>query len=253
VVSAAGGPVVGGDPDDGDAVLERVATIARALADAGGLDAVLQRIVDLGVRHLERCDGASLMFVQRGGAIATPSFSSAIAQATDRVQYETGEGPCLTSMDTHRTVVIDDLATETRWPRFAARALELGVRSMCSFRLFLEEDTMGALNFYANAARAFGRRDVLLGEVFASHAAVALRSAITETGLETALRSRDVIGQAKGVIMSREHVTASDAFDRLRASSGRQNRPVRELAEEVVRTGEVPALEPTRRERREGA
>jgi hypothetical protein len=231
------------------AMLERVATIARALAEARTLDDVLQRIVDLGVRHLDRCDGVSLMLVQRRGRVSTPVYSSDIARDTDTAQYETGQGPCLTAMDTRRTVVIDDMADEARWPGFSERALALGVRSMCSFRLFLEADTMGALNFYASTADAFLPHDVLLGEVFASHAAVALRSAITAAGLESALASRDRIGQAKGVIMSRERITGEAAFDRLRALSERQNRPLSEVADDVVRTGEAPRPEPTRRER----
>lgn len=233
-----------------EAVLEELARIARTLAEARSLDEVLQRIVDLGAHHLEHCDGVSLMLIQRGGRLSTPAYSSDVARATDRVQYETDEGPCLTSMSSHRTVVIDDLQEEGRWPRFAARVLELGVRSMCSFRLFMEQDTLGALNFYASRPHAFGRRDVLLGEVFASHAAVALRAAITENGLEAALRSRDVIGQAKGVIMQRDVVTADEAFARLRELSERQNRPLRDIADDVVRTGEIPAPAPTRRQRR---
>ncbi len=227
-------------PDEGEATLEAVARIARSLAEAESLDEVLQRTVDLGSHHLERCDGVSLMLIQRHGRLSTPAFSSDVARRTDLVQYESGEGPCLTSMHDHRTVVIADLRDDARWPRFAERALALGVRSMCSFRLFLEQDTMGALNFYASVPDAFGRREVLLGEVFASHAAVALGAAITETGLEAALVSRDVIGQAKGVIMSERRVPAQEAFDHLRAVSVQRNRPLRDIAEELVRTGEVP-------------
>ena len=236
------------DVVDGDTDLERVAEIARGLAEAPDLDALLQRAVDLGEQHLERCDGVSLMLVKRRDRVSTPAYSTTTARDVDQAQYDAGEGPYLTAMAEHRTIVIDDLQEERRWPAFAARALELGVRSLCSVRLFLEGDTMGALNFHASEPRAFGRHDLLLAEVFASHTAVALRAAITETGLETALRSRDVIGQAKGVIMTREAATPEQAFDRLRALSQRQNRPLREIAEQVARTGRVPALEPSRRE-----
>ncbi|WP_052667722.1 GAF and ANTAR domain-containing protein [Nitriliruptor alkaliphilus] len=235
----------------GDEVsLERVAEIARSLAGAAGLDEVLQRVADLGAQHLERCDGVSVMLVQRGGRLATPAYSTTVARDSDRAQYDTGEGPCLTSMDTQRTIVIDDLEQEDRWPRFREQALALGIRSMASFRLFLEGDTMGALNFHASTAHAFGHHDLLLGEVFASHAAVALRAAITEAGLEAALESRDRIGQAKGVIMNREGASPQQAFDRLRALSERQNRPLRDVADQIARTGEIPVLEPTRKQRR---
>lgn len=237
------------DTVDEDAVLERVAGIARELAAAHGLDEVLHRIVDLGAQHLERCDGVSVMLVQRRGRISTPASTTETARASDHAQYEAGEGPCLSSMDEHRSILVDDLHVDDRWPRFAERAAGLGIRSMCGIRLFLDGDTMGALNFYAAEPHAFERRDVLLGEVFASHAAVALRAMITESGLETALRNRDVIGQAKGVIMNRDTVTAEEAFARLRVLSQHQNRPLREVAEDVVRTGEIAAPAPTRRGR----
>ncbi|MFA9446071.1 ANTAR domain-containing protein [Egicoccus sp. AB-alg6-2] len=111
---------------------------------------------------------------------------------------------------------------------------------MISFRLFLEGDTLGALNFYSATAHAFGARSRLLGQVFASHAAVAMKASIAEVGLHAALESRDVIGQAKGILMAREALTSQAAFDRLRDVSQRRNVALRELAEEATRTGESP-------------
>jgi AmiR/NasT family two-component response regulator len=81
---------------------------------------------------------------------------------------------------------------------------------------------------------------MLLAQVFASHAAVALKAAISEAGTQAALESRDVIGQAKGVLMAREGLTADDAFARLRSLSQQRNQPVRDLAEDIATTGEVP-------------
>lgn len=216
-----------------------VATIARRLAEADGLDALLQRIVDLGEAYLDGCDGVSLMLVRRGG-ISSPAYSSRVAYESDLAQYETDEGPCLEAMRQHETIVIDDLRQEPRWPSYRERALELGVRSMASFRLFLLEDTMGALDFYSRSPGTFGDQARLIGRVFASHAAVAMKAAITETSLEAALATRDLMGQAKGVLMAREAITGEAAFERLRAISQGTNRPVREVADEVVRTGQAP-------------
>lgn len=220
-------------------LLEEVAGIARQLAAAPDLDALLQRICDLGQTHLGPCDGVSLMLIRRGGQIATPAYSSAIASENDQAQYATGDGPCLQSIREHQTITIEDLETEDRWPAYRDRALELGVRSMNSFRLFVEGDTMGALNFYATAPRAFDPRSELLGQVFASHAAVALKAAIAESGLEAALQTRDVIGQAKGVLMERLALTADDAFAMLKQRSQELNQPLRELAADVARTGVI--------------
>jgi GAF domain-containing protein len=227
--------------DAGPEDLEQVAEIARELADAASVDDLLQRIADLGERYVEDCDGVSIMFVHRGGRITSPAFSSRVAYDSDQAQYVADEGPCLEAIREHHTIVIDDLEDDERWPVYRRLALELGVRSMISFRLFVREDTMGALDFYSRTPHVFGARSRLIGQVFASHAAVALKAAITEAGLTTALASRDVIGQAKGVLMEREHLTAPEAFARLTTISQAINRPLRDIAAEIAETGDVPS------------
>jgi GAF domain-containing protein len=225
---------------DRDRDLEEVAEIARRLAESEDLDELLHRIVELGTAHLEGCDGVSLMLVRAGGRIDSPAYSSRVAYDSDQAQYHTNEGPCLEAIREHATVLIDDLETDERWPNYRRAALELGVRSMISFRLFVHADTMGALDFYSRRPHVFDARSRLLGQVFASHAAVALKSAIVEVGLHTALETRDVIGQAKGILMERERLSPDAAFGRLRALSQRDNVPVRVLAQDIVATGEVP-------------
>lgn len=220
--------------------LEQVAEIARRLSAADSLDAVLQRIADLGEEYLDKCDGVSVMFVHRGGRISSPAFSSTVAFDSDQAQYTANEGPCLEAIREQHTVLIDDLRQDERWPAYRRLALDLGVRSMLSFRLFVESDTMGALDFYSRTPHAFGETDRLLGQVFASHAAVALKAAITEAGMAAALRSRDVIGQAKGVLMERGRISAAEAFDRLQSMSQEANRPLREIAGEIAGTGAIP-------------
>jgi GAF domain-containing protein len=222
-----------------DRALEEVAAIARRLAESVDHDELLQRVVDLATGYLPGCEGASLMIVGHGSRISTPAFSSPTAAAVDRAQYEVDEGPCLESIRSQHTVIVDDLAHDDRWPRFRARALDEGVRSMMTVRLFVLGDTMGALNLYSSYPHAFRQRSIVLGSVFASHAAVALKAAIAEVGADAALRSRDLIGQAKGIIMATEGRTAEAAFERLRAASQARNVAVRDLADEVVRTGEL--------------
>jgi GAF domain-containing protein len=219
--------------------LEHVADVARRLAAEDHIDSLLQRIVDVGEEEIEGCDGVSLMLIGKGGRISTPAFSSPVARDSDLAQYESDEGPCLESLREHQTVMIDDLETEPRWPMYREKALQLGVRSMLSIRLFLYEDSMGVLNFYSSLPHAFDRSAQLYGEVFAAHAAIALKAAIVEGGLQQALLSRDVIGQAKGIVMSAEGLSSRDAFARLQSVSQEQNRQLRDVAADVVRTGEL--------------
>ncbi|MET0187650.1 MAG: GAF and ANTAR domain-containing protein, partial [Pseudonocardia sediminis] len=162
----------------------------------------------------------------------------------DAIQYELGEGPCVGAMTDHEIYLIDDLATEPRWPRFSRRAAaETGVASMLSFRLFLEEDTIGALNLFSRTVAAFTAHDRDVGAVLAAHAAVAMAAARQRERaeqLDTALATSRRIGIAMGVLMARRSVTEQRAFDLLREESQHRNTKLRDVAEAVVATGELP-------------
>ncbi len=216
------------------------AEIARELASARTLDETLQGVVDLACDVIEGCTSATISFIHRGGKISSPAFSGRLAKDADMLQYEVGEGPCLQAIREHETYRIDDMEEEERWPRFTERVQELGVASMLTFRLFHGRDTMGALNLYSQQPQAFDDEAEAFGTVFASHAAVALKSAISEAGDKEALESRDIIGQAKGILIERHGVSADVAFNVLRAASQRQNRRIRDIAEEIVRTAQLP-------------
>lgn len=226
--------------DPQDELLEHLGSIALELSDADTVEQTLQRIVDLGEKLLEDCDGVSLMLISKGGKIDTPAASSQVAYDSDMAQYATGEGPCLDAIKDDRTVVVDDLETDQRWPDYSARALELGVRSMISFRLYVTDDSMGALDMYSRQPDAFGRRSRLVGQVFAAQASVAMKATLVEAGLQMALQSRDVIGQAKGIVMARGRMTADMAFEVLTRLSQDRNQKLAELAEQIARTGEIP-------------
>lgn len=216
------------------------ADLARELASLRSLDETLQRAVDLAVRTVEGCDSSTISFVHRGGKILSPAFSGQLAKDADELQYEVGEGPCLHAIREQETYLVDDLKEEERWPKFRERALALGVASMITFRLFVERETIGALNLYSRQPHAFDDEAVKLGTIFASHSAVALKAAISEAGHEAAIQSRDVIGQAKGIIMERQGLSADDAFDLLREISQGENRRLRDIADEIARTRAIP-------------
>ncbi len=219
--------------------LKRVAEIARRLAETDDLDETLQRVVDLAMGHIDHCDGATMMVLQ-GGRITTPASTSTDARGADLAQYRAGEGPCLTAMREHRLVVIEDIQTDGRWPQWRTELTELGWSSMIGLRLFVAEQTMGALTRYSRTADAFDERAQTMADIFASHAAVAMKAAISEAGLHRALASRDVIGQAKGVLMERRRLSGEQAFAHLRQMSNHHNVKLREIARQIAESGEVP-------------
>lgn len=229
-----------GEELTGVTALERVADIARKLADTEHLDETLQRVVDLAEDYIEHCEGVTLLFVRPDDSMVTPAWSNREARAADIAQHETGEGPCLSAIREHETIVIDDLASEERWPKWRAEVSELGWRSMVGVRLFVAENTMGALDLYSPRAHGFDEQSQALAKVFASHAAVAMKAAISDHGLKLALEARDLIGQAKGVLMERERLSAQQAFRRLRDLSNQHNLKLRDLARDIAETGEMP-------------
>lgn len=160
-----------------------------------------------------------------------------------------GEGPCLDAIWTQQTVIIHDMANETRWPTFAARAAALGVGSLISFRLFVRDQTLGALNLYGLPGAEFDERATLIGEVFATHAALALSQARHARQLDEALASRDLIGQAKGMLMAQHDVTGPRAFDLLVRASQETNLKLADVAHWMVNEHEQPHADnrPTQR------
>lgn len=110
---------------------------------------------------------------------------------------------------------------------------------MLSFRLFSHSDTIGALNLYARGADAFTDRDAHLGTLFAAHAAMAMSATMTQANLSTALDNRDLIGQAKGILMERFKVDDVTAFTLLAEAASRTNRKVRDIAAHLAHTGEM--------------
>src|SRR5207248_3194964 len=161
----------------------------------------------------------------------------------DNYQYEAHEGPCVEAVKEPEPVVYSaDLASEQRWPAFAPRAAERGVGSILSNKIAANA-TVAALNMYAGQAHSFTDADREAARLFALFAAVMMgfsQERMQATQLRAALESRDVIGQAKGIIMERDKLTADQAFEKLRRASQQLNRKLRELAEDVAATGEEP-------------
>jgi GAF domain-containing protein len=214
--------------------------IARKLVEAKDVQATLDEIVRLALKTVNGSDSAAISLVEKR-SVTTQAASSDVPRSVDAIQYETGEGPCLDAIREHEVFRTDKLASESRWPDFARRATEeTGVVSMLAIRLFVDGDTMGALNMYSAQDAAFGDDAVAVATVFAAHAAVALSTAREEANLKAALANRDVIGQAKGILMARDGITAEQAFDEIRTASQQLNRKLRDVADDVATTGELP-------------
>lgn len=229
----------------GGQVAEQLAEIARILLSPGTVAETLQRIVLLSVDSIEHCDAAGLCAQDHD--LAGVISSSATIESLDRLQTTLGEGPCVDTLGGLDSVYVPDLADSPSWPQFAPLAAETGMRSALAYRLRDGARTYGALQFYAQLPGAFNATDRAQGLIFAAHAGMALavaREAASLQGrtdhLQTALISREIIGQAQGILMERERITAEQAFELLRRSSQHLNLKLRDVAQELVDTGTVP-------------
>ena len=214
---------------------ETFAQVARLLIEEHDVERTLDRICLLAVQTIEGCETAGIS-IASAGRVTSRARTDTVPREVDTIQSETQEGPCVDAIREHEVFITGSLSRELRWPHFAHRAHdETGVESILSLRLFVDEDTLGALNLYSTRPEAFDDQDVALGSVFAAHAAVALAAAHRQANLETMAATRDDIGMAKGIIMARQNVSEDEAFDILRRASQRMNVKLRELAVRVVR------------------
>src|SRR6185437_12839887 len=130
---------------------------------------------------------------------------------------------------------IADLAADQRWPRYRRHALQqTPIRSILSFELYVDGSSMSALNFYAERPQAFNEESVELGTVYATHIALAWSIMRRQDQFRSALASRDIIGQAKGVIMERFNLDAVEAFELLTRVSQQSNTRLVDVAAALI-------------------
>lgn len=230
-------------PEPGRELANQFASVARALESEPTVEATLQRVVEIARLIVPGCHHAGITVLRRGKP-ETPAATDEVSGEVDKVQYETGEGPCLSAIVEQHTFRTGDLLAETRWPKFSKPAVErTGVRSVLAYRLFTSEDTFGALNLFSRERDAFDDDSVGVGTILAAHAALAFARAREReqiSGLEQAVASNRAIGMAIGILMAIRRVGQDEAFDLLRTVSQRTNRKLREIADEVVHTGQLP-------------
>jgi hypothetical protein len=225
------------------------AEIARYLYQADNFEDVLTRIIHTAVSVVSGCDMASITVREGVETFRTLASTHAAALAVDKAQYEAREGPCLDAVET--AIVYAPSFPDPRWPSFAGRPAESGVEAIVSYRLaasgrIAEDLAAGSLNVYAGTPQTFDDEAREIGLILAAHASVGIqavreREALEQLGrqLHQALSSRDVIGQAKGILMERLRITPEDAFDTLRRASQRLNIKLREIAERLAETGNL--------------
>lgn len=218
----------------------RLAEAARAMADSRDDTDTLQRVAEMTVDLIESCDVAGVC-VLRSGRHDSCAHTHSYVQAMDDLQRELGEGPSVSGLSAMDVVAVEDLGSDAPWPRWGEQVVDqTGLRSYLGFRLFTDVDSIGTLNLYSYETGSFDYQDRLDGMVVAAHAAVAINAAVRQDQMHTALTSRQLIGEATGMLRAKFELTSEQAFGVLKRISSQQNLKLFAVAQHVVETGTLP-------------
>lgn len=208
----------------------------------------------------ERCvqllgvSAAGLLLTDGQDAHQVVAASSERTRLLELFQLQADEGPCLDCFRTGEQVSVVDLASTDRWPHFAAAAAEVGYSAVHALPMRLRTEVIGALNLFDVRAGALDPQTLSAGQALADVATIGLlqqrtirRSDVLVEQLQTALNTRILIEQAKGVVAERLHVDVAEAFTLLRSEARGGNRRLSDLAQAIVDGSEqLPSRPPTR-------
>jgi hypothetical protein len=229
------------------------ATAEQLVRRSGGTAAIgseaeqaLLRLTGAAAEHVPGAAYAGLTVRAPGGGLASRAPSDPAIEELDRAQAELGEGPCVDALGAGAgsVTVVEDFALERRWPRFSPLAQKAGIGGLISFALAPQDAEPGALNLYARTGTMFDATARTVAAAFATQASVAMYGARRVEQLTHAIATRDVIGQAKGILMERFSLDEHQAFDLLVRSSQDTNLKLLEvsrwLTEEVTGRARPP-------------
>lgn len=190
---------------------------------------------------------AGIVLVDPGGELHVLASSSEQSRLLELFQIQAGSGPCLEAFRTGRAVFVENLsAGEQRWPKFAERAAEYGLRAVSALPLRLREQRVGALNLFHAQPGSLSDSDIAIGQALADVAAIGVlhqrirnHTEGLNQQLQTALNTRVVIEQAKGVLAERGAIDVDRAFTLLRAHARRTNQRLVDVARDVVGGGDT--------------
>jgi hypothetical protein len=219
---------------DDQQLLELMQGLSRSLTP-GDLDQTLSRITQAAAEVLPSVDFASITVLHADGRLETVAPTDDLLWGVDAAQYELREGPCYDAAADAVHVVSPELASDQRFPRYAATAVAAGINSQAGIRLFDAPKSRGALNLYARSSGAFTDLG-MLGTLFQHQSAMAIDYAREIQNLREAVRTRGMIGQAVGIVMERYQLSDDRAFAFLTRLSQDGNLKLRAIAEQIIAT-----------------
>jgi GAF domain-containing protein len=218
---------------------ERFAQLAVDLHDSGGMEETVQAVAEFALQALD-CSHAGVALIVRGGRLEIPAATDPVVAEIYALQINGGTGPLAVSLREHAIVLVRDTSADDRWPEWAGKVRELGVRSVLDVPLTTSAGTLGVLGLYSTEPDAFGPDEEAIAHILARHASVAVASARQEDSLAQAIDARKLVGQAMGILMERYNLDDDSAFAVLKRYSQDTNTNLRDVAAQLIETRQLP-------------
>jgi GAF domain-containing protein len=215
-------------------IAEAMTAVAASLQAPMELEETLAVITRVAAETIPGIVEASISVTTKEGRIETLAPTGPRVIRADHLQYELGEGPCLHAALEEPVVAVNDLANDPRWPDFGPKAAALGFGSQVAFQFRATPHVRGALNLYALEPNSIDQDSIHLGGMFAGQIAVAMGWARQDQTLTEALATRNVIGQAVGIVMERYQLDSDRAFSFLTRLSQTSNTKLNAIAAALV-------------------
>ena len=215
-------------------IARAVAESARAMNEPDTLDGALDAIVNAARASVPGFDGVSISVLRRDGSMETVAGSDQLPWMLDDIQYELQQGPCVDSLRGQPVVFAEHLRHRQEWPEYVPRAVEHGVRAQLGLQLHVGGEVLGGLNLYSTTQEVIEPDAREVAEPFAIHATLALARAQKIDQLQAAIESRQVVGQAVGMLMERYQLSDERAFQFLVRASSTGGLKLRDIAQEMV-------------------
>jgi hypothetical protein len=207
---------------------------ASALRAPSAREEALASLAASAAANIPGIDFVSITVHRADQSLYTAASSHRQADVADAWQYELHEGPCFAAVNNERFVLVNDLATATEFPRYAPRAVELGMGAQAAIQLMDDGKQQAGLNLYARKAGGFDQSALQMAELFASQAGAILGYAEQVEQLSVAIHTRTDIGTAVGILMERYAIDRHQAFAFLTRTSQHRNIKVRVLANQII-------------------
>jgi len=228
-------------PTHNEVLLATLIELADTTITGFDLMSLADRLVNACVEVLG-VSAAGIMLADQSSSLRVFASTNEESRMLELLELQNNDGPCLEAFRTGRTIEGADLSQYvSRWPSFAPAAMAAGINTAYAVPMRLRDQIIGALNLFQTGTEPFSLHDLHVARVMTDMAAIGIinhwsirQHEVLAQQLQSALTSRVIIEQAKGVLAEREGLSMGKAFEYLRRTARSSQRPIADVASDMV-------------------